>query len=785
MKTYKILGNGLYQRSILNSVLIAALFLAVTLSPQAYSHGQGTDQPAAVVAATAEQKNRAKELTLQLGKLIAEYKSAGTASSSELANQLTALAEERRQILGELIENDPAEVLRQALPDDVLDQMPAKAQAFLEQHRVMEGELQLLHVDYKDQSQSHYVYLLSTDTGEHYSLHFAKQGPDIQSGSRVRVNGVAFYGIKARDAGETDGAVVLDDGTTSLEILAAGGSGSTTTATTTSSAVLPNTFGEQRTLVLLVNFQDVPGNNPWTVEQARNLVFGTVSDFIRENSYGQTWLNGGAYGWYTLPLNSTVCDSTQIASKADSAATAAGVDLSLYSRRVYIFPYISSCGWSGAGTVGGALSQAWINGKFELKTIGHELGHNFGLQHSHALECGTTTLGTIGINCQNFDYGDHFDIMGNYRAGHLNAFQKAQLGWLGYGSSPSITTVETSGTYSLEPYEPGGNGAKALKVLKGIDPVTGAQSWYYLEYRQAFSADSFLTGNNNILNGIVFHSGTDSDRNSGFLLDMTPASSTSGYDDWEDTALTVGQGFTDPDSGVTITTVSADGAGTSVNVDFGAQSCVRASPILSLSTSQASGVAPGTPVSYAVTVTNRDNSACGPVQFALAASVPTGWSAAFASPTLSVAVGATASTTLTVTSSGSAAAGSYNISATATDSTNSAYSASASAIYSVVVPSLSTSVVTDKAVYQKGDTVTITASATSGGKPVANASVTFTVTKPNGSTVNQSATTNSNGQAVYKMRLSRQKDPAGTYQVRDNVTSSGQTASGLASFGVN
>ena len=32
-----------------------------------------------------------------------------------------------------------------------------------------------------------------------------------------------------------------------------------------------NTFGEQKTLVMLVNFQDAPGNQPWTLEQANSL----------------------------------------------------------------------------------------------------------------------------------------------------------------------------------------------------------------------------------------------------------------------------------------------------------------------------------------------------------------------------------------------------------------------------------------------------------------------------------------------------------------------------------
>lgn len=672
MKTYKISGNYLYQRSILNMVLIAALFLAITLSPQAYSHGQETGQSAAAVAATADQKNRAKELTLQLGKLIAEYKSAGTASSSSLANQLTTLAEERRQLLGQLIENDPGEVLKQILPDDVLYQMPAKAQAFLEQHRAMEGELQLLHVDYKDPSQSHYVYLLSTDTGEHYSLHFAKHEPDIQSGSRVRINGVALYGIKARDAGETDGAVALNDGDSSLQFLEAGGSKTTTSSTSTTTASLPNTLGAQKTLVILVNFSD-NATQPYTPATAQSVVFGTVSNFFLDNSYQQMWLTGDVVGWFTIASSSTVCDTNTIATQAQAAASAAGVNLTAYAHQVYAFPQNNSCGWAGLSSVGGSPSQSWINGTLGVRVVAHELGHGFGLWHSHALNCGTTTLGT---NCTTVDYGDVVDTMGGpigfLPAAHFNAFQKERLGWLNAGVSPEITTVVADGTYMLENYESGGSGPKALKILKSTDPSSGKRTWYYVESRQAIGFDAFLAtnsyiaSNTNVPNGVLLHMGTESSGNSIKMLDLRPDTS-----NWWDPALAVGESFEDPDAGVTVTTDWVTGTDAAVTVRFG--------------------------------------------------------------------------------------------SATTTQ--------------------LSATVSTDHPSYTLGQTVTTTAMVTSGGAPVANASVSFTFTKSNGTKVTGTATTASNGTAVYSLRL-RKQDPVGTYQAGVAATTSGLSGSAATAFTV-
>src|SRR5579859_114314 len=207
---------------------------------------------------------------------------------------------------------------------------------------------------------------------------------------------------------------------------------------------LPYTFGQQNTLVILVNFQDNT-SQPYTVASAQSVVFGDTSSFDLENSLQQTWLTGNVVGWYTLPMTSTTCDTTSIANYANAAAAAAGVNLANYSHYVYAFPSISACGWWGLGTVGGSPSQAWINGTpFSLKVVGHEMGHNFGLYHSHAWNCGSQTLGP---NCTSIEYGDTLDIMGNPSAGHFNAFQKERLGWLNSGSSPPITTVQSSGTY--------------------------------------------------------------------------------------------------------------------------------------------------------------------------------------------------------------------------------------------------------------------------------------------------------------------------------------------------
>ena len=106
------------------------------------------------------------------------------------------------------------------------------------------------------------------------------------------------------------------------------------------------------------------------------------------------------------------------------------------------------------------------------------MGHNFGLYHAHALDCGGTTLGTT---CTSSDYGDTIDMMGLQSAGHFSAFQKERMGWLNYNLSPPITIVQSSGIYPLDPFESLSTNPKALKILKSTASQTGANTWYYLE----------------------------------------------------------------------------------------------------------------------------------------------------------------------------------------------------------------------------------------------------------------------------------------------------------------
>lgn len=664
------------------------------------------------------------------------------AQGGPLQNVVNVAAARQQRLLG-LMESDPAAVLRVAIPRAVRAGLPAAVQSYVEEEVGLEGELEVLHEDYARRSR--YVHFLQTST-ERLSLHFAGAAPQLLTGTRVRVRGVRL-----------GGAIALDGSGGSVQVL---------------TQIAPNTFGSQKTLLILVNFQDMT-TQPYTPAQAQSVAYTTTSNFYMENSFQQTWLAGDVAGWFTIALSSTVCDTSTLASYANQAATAAGYALSNYTRLIYGFPQ-NACGWWGMGTVGGSPSQAWINGTFSLKVVGHEFGHNLGLYHSHALDCGTAVdTGT----CSSIEYGDTLDIMGNPTSGHLAAYQKERLGWLNYTGMPPVTTVGSAGLYAIDTYEVAGTNPKALKILKSTDATTGQKTWYYVEYRQAVGFDGFLSGNLNVLNGVVIRLGTDSSPNSSYLLDLTPQTAS-----WDDPALVLSQSFTDPFAGITITPVSMSAGSASVQVSVAPQPCVKGNPSVTLAPSQSQWAPPGTTVSFAVSVTNTDSSVCATSSFALAAGVPAGWTAALGASSLTLAPGASGSTTLSVTSPASATNGFYPVVDSATNTTTPGYTGSGSATY-VLMSTLSVSVAPSQPTYKRNQFATLTATVTSGGTPVFGANAVFTVTKPGGGVVTGSATTDGTGKAVYRLRLKSQ-DPLGTYGVSVQATLGNVSGSATTSFQV-
>ena len=411
-------------------------------------------------------------------------------------------------------------------PGDLPEQASEQAEA------QFEGELEVLYEC--DEHTARLKHFLDVGNGKRLRLEFAGGlAPDLPTGSRIRARG--------RLQNE-ETLMLADSGSVQAISVSAG----------------VNTFGVRRVIVMLVNFQDNL-TQPFSVAMAQSIAFDHVNRFYQESSYGQTSVSGDVYGWVTLPMNSATCDTGSIASLADQAAANAGVNLSSYSHKMYAFPRIGACSWSGLGSVGGNPSRAFMNGGFAVRTVAHELHHNLGIYHSRSQPCAAGT-------CSTLEYGDDHDVMGKSGlVAHTNAFQKSRLGWLNYGASPDIATVSQSGTYWIDAYAPAGTAPKALKVLKSVD-AAGTRTWYYLEARVKYGFDG------GIVPGVVVHTGSDAVGNSSYQIDLDPDTST--FDSMLDPAQT----FTDAPAGVSVKTVWADATGAMVDVTYAGAPCTTGTP---------------------------------------------------------------------------------------------------------------------------------------------------------------------------------------------------------------
>ena len=416
----------------------------------------------------------------------------------------------------------------------------------------LQGTSEVIISDNFEQRTSETFYYLRTNDGVRYKLNFVSgQGPDLISGKDIEVSGIISNTASGNEFNVEN-----------LEMLQ---------SVTAGTEPNPN-LGEQRTAVILVNFQDNPFE-PLTKEEIWNEIFNesydlngdsakySTTSWIREVSYEKTWLTGDVYGWYTME-DKNYCTNFEGFYEDVISLTNENINFVDYDRLFIITS--EGCSYSGISTLGKIniavnneeislsvlrLSNAWHAFRGSI----HELGHGFGVEHAGYLDCGDNIIG--GGNCYYntfLNYGDNFDVMGTSYSGHYNAYHKEKIGGL---SPENILEVNKFGNYTIEPLEIG-NGVKTLKIpiydYFEFNPNGGYRvKNYYIEYRRPIGADYFtLQGLGYLYDGAIIHIDTVLGSADTQILDMRPLT-----DDRLDVALKIGETFHDPIKNLTITTL--------------------------------------------------------------------------------------------------------------------------------------------------------------------------------------------------------------------------------------
>jgi M6 family metalloprotease-like protein len=676
--------------------------------------------------------------------------------------------EQRAAALNELIEHQPAQALELALSPEILADLVAEfpdSVSQLESHGKWRGTIEKAVYDSADLRSSRSVTRMKI--GEQtFELHFAGREPKgLKSGDILSGSGISLANSMA---------------VASCTIQAAA-----------SSIQMCSTKGAQNTAVLLVTFPGVTLPATVTPQTLSDIFFGTstgvsMDGFLREASYGQTSATGTVFGPYTLTGSYTSCSDvgTAVLNDAIAAAIASGVNLNNYTRVFLAFPDIFGCGWAGFVPFGCSIASS--SGAFNasiayvvtsymtsrapgVALVSHEMGHDFGLLHSGVITAGTDVLGPTSSPGTEYDQnGDYWSAMGEMVLGQYPAPQKAEvLDWM--AANTNYETVQSSGTYTLQPLETNPPGLQALKIQRG----TGNNQWLWIEYRQAIgNYDSTLLSQP--YSGALMHY-EDSSTALGhtYMPNFTPADTT-----WNSPALAAGQNWTDPYTNLSISVLSATATALTVNVNYGAIPCVHANPKVTMSPANPS-VSAGSNVNYTVALTNNDTSTCVASTFALSSIQPSGWLGTFSAGSLTLNPGQTASAALTQAVPMTALPGAYTVSASAADGS---YVASAAA--SATVAALSVSIAISGSSFTAHQTIPTTATVLYGGAAVPGGTVTFTMTKPGGSSITGTAMTDSTGKAAWSYKVAP-KDPLGTYSVVAKASSNGHTAiSNTALFSV-
>ena len=528
------------------------------------------------------------------------YLAASLAARPSLISEGLELARERRPLLAELIRQDPEAALAAALPRSLRDQLPAEIVAELEQLVSARAELAVIQTCLHPPGAAHDpaddLYRATVIDNREYRAHV--YGSRLGDGSlpatsiigvavdrdlavadsRVRVLDAAELASVNAGAGvavEANGEIVVLPSPDALapfvaQLLATeqnaaldaadSGPGSSGVGGRPTQAW---THGDKDLLVIRVDFTDLAGTpinkfdgnaqiTPGYIDTVINGANG-VRSFLQQSSYGKTdvLFNVATDVTGVLRLPNTASsyavagDSSLLHTHARGAAATAGFNVAAYERVAVVFTYLGDLANSKI-TYGGLANligtNLWVNGEFDLRVVGHELGHTYGLPHANLWK--VTDGNAVSLAGVSTEYGDPFDLMGDgdFFQNDFSHWNKSLLQWI---PDASVTVAAAAGTFRIYRFDSASADLASPRALKVVRDTTRD---YWIGYRRGTSSGSAD-------NGAYILWGYNS-ANPGDLLDLVTPGTDAG-----NAPLPLNTTFNDSAAGITLRPVAQGGSG--------------------------------------------------------------------------------------------------------------------------------------------------------------------------------------------------------------------------------